>query len=255
MMKNAWMFEDALTPAMVDQTGRHNPSATFNLCYPASHCPQCQHSIAWFDNIPILSYLGLRGKCRHCLQNISFRYPLVESLTAFLSVLIAIRFGWNPATAAGLLLLWILIAVTFIDIDHTLIPDNLTLPGIWLGLFINVFDVFQNASSAILGAIGGYLILWSVYWIFKWITQKEGLGYGDFKLLAMLGAWLGWQMLPLIVLISSFMGAVFGISWIFFKQKDKNTPIPFGPFLAIAGFIALLWGSYLNRFYIQMMNL
>lgn len=241
MLQNAWQAE----------TIPITPQPAFNLCFPTSHCPRCQHKIAWFDNIPCLSYIYLRGLCRHCRQKISVRYPMVECLTALLSVIVALQFGVTWTTLAGLIFTWILVAITFIDIDHTLIPDDLTLPSLWLGLFISLFEVFQTPSSAILGTISGYLILWSVYWIFKGCTGKEGMGYGDFKLLAMLGAWLGWQALPLIILSSSCLGTLVGISLILFRKQDKNIPIPFGPFLAIGGFIALVWGPYLNQQYLE----
>lgn len=236
---------------LFDASQTEIPNPTFNLLLPRSQCPQCQTPIAWFDNIPVLSYLWLRARCRHCHQKISWRYPAVEILSLCLSVLVALRFGFQWSTGAGLLLTWALIALTFIDLDHKLLPDTITLPFIWLGLWANVFEILSTAADAILGAIYGYLVLWCVYWVFKGITKKEGMGYGDFKLLAMLGAWLGWQSLPLIVLCSSFLGAVCGISLIVFQQRDKNIPIPFGPFLAIAGFIALLWGSELSNWYFK----
>jgi leader peptidase (prepilin peptidase)/N-methyltransferase len=230
-------------------------ATTFNLCFPASHCLNCQQTVAWYDNIPVLSFLCLKGRCRHCQQKISPRYPLIELLTAVLSLWVAMQFGLSPSTLAGLVLTWFLITITFIDIDHKLIPDNLTLPGLWAGLLFNVFEIFQDPSSAILGAVSGYLILWSVYWVFKWVTGKEGMGYGDFKLLAMLGAWLGWQALPLIVLIASFSGTIVAIGLIVFKKKDRNFAIPFGPFLALGGWLAMLWGPTITHFYFQIFNL
>lgn len=225
---------------------------SYNLLFPASHCPQCQTPIAWFHNIPIISYLCLKGRCHHCHQKISIQYPLVELLTVILSVAVAIRFGLTWAMLGGLLLTWSLVALAFIDAEHTILPDSITLPGLWLGLLMNAFDVFATPTHAIIGAISGYLSLYAVFFAFKWITGKEGLGYGDFKLLAMLGAWLGWQSLPMIILISSLLGSIVGISLIVFRKQDKNTPIPFGPFLAIAGFLALLWDSQFNLFYFKL---
>lgn len=245
MLYNTWQQE----------AERGGKLSAYNLFIPRSHCVHCKHTIAWFDNIPLLGFLWLRGHCRYCHHNISLRYPFIELLTALLSIGVAIRFGLSPLTLAALSLTWALIALTFIDIDHTLLPDNITLPFLWLGLFVNLFTVFQNAESAILGAILGYLFLWTVYWIFKWITHKEGMGYGDFKLLAMLAAWLGWQALPSIILISSFVGSVVGICLILFQGRDKLKPIPFGPFLAMSGFITLLWGSELNHLYFTFFNI
>jgi len=224
----------------------------FRLMLPRSHCPKCLQGIAWYDNIPVLSYLNLGGKCRHCRQTISWRYPAIEAFTALLSFWIAHHFGFQLSTLAALCLTWTLIALSFIDLDQTLLPDDITFPMLWLGLLFNVFDVFTDAQSAILGAALGYGILWSVYWIFKIITHKEGMGYGDFKLLALLGAWLGWQALPSIILLSSLLGSVIGLFLMLFRGKTKNTAIPFGPFLAIAGFLALLWGSKINQLYLNL---
>ncbi len=221
----------------------------FNLCFPTSHCPQCLNPIRWFDNIPVLSFLWLKGQCRHCQANISIRYPLVELLTLIFSLGLALRFGFGPSTLTALILVWALIALTFIDLDCTLLPDSLTLPLLWIGLLINTFHIFTTPSEAILGAAIGYLILWSIYWVFKWITNKEGMGYGDFKLLAMLGAWLGWQALPQIILVSSLLGTLVGLRLIFCNGKGINTMIPFGPFLAIGGYCALLFGAEINRLY------
>ncbi len=230
-------------------------SLTFNLAWPASHCPKCQKLIPWFNNIPLLSFLWLRGRCQNCHQKISLRYPLVELLTAILSLGIAQHFGPTLTTFLSLILVWSLIALAFIDFEHTILPDNITLPLLWMGLFINTFEIFTTASSAILGAMSGYLILWIIYWVFKLITHKEGMGYGDFKLLAMLGAWLGWQSLPFIILLSSFLGSMIGLSLILLKKKDKNSLIPFGPFLAIGGFVVLLWLPQLNFIYLKLFAL
>lgn len=235
-------------PLPISEGNTDNP---FNLILPASHCPQCLHKLSWFDNIPLLSYIWLKGSCRYCHHKISARYPSIEFLTASLSVLVFLKFGFSLETLAGLILTWILIAISFIDIDHQLIPDNLTLPGIWIGLMFNAFAVFQSPSAAILGAIAGYLALWSIYWIFKYLTGKEGMGYGDFKLIALLGAWLGWQALPLIVMIASFLGSIVGVSLILAKKQHKDSPIPFGPFLALGGWVTLLWGVDFNAWYLK----
>ncbi len=224
----------------------------FPLLLPRSHCPKCLTAIAWYDNIPLLSYLNLRGKCRHCQKTISKRYPAIEALTALLSFWIAYHFGFHLETLAALCLTWSLIALFFIDLDHMLLPDDITLPILWLGLLFNVLNVFTSTESAILGAVFGYGILWSVYWVFKIITHKEGMGYGDFKLLALFGAWLGWEALPFIILFSSLLGSIIGILLILFRRKTKNTPIPFGPFLIIAGFTALLWGQKINQLYLNL---
>ncbi len=230
-----------------------SPFAVFNLAKPASHCPQCKHAISASENIPVLSYLVQRGKCRHCAAPISARYPLIESVTALLTVFVAVRFGFTWLTLAVLLLTWGLIALTMIDFDHQLLPDDITLPLLWLGLLVNTQGWLTPLDSAVWGAIGGYLLLWGIYWLFKLITGKEGMGYGDFKLLAALGAWLGWQALPQIILLSSLVGAVVGITLIVVKGRDRNVPIPFGPYLACAGFIALLWGDSLTNVFFTWM--
>jgi len=225
--------------------------ARFDLVQPASHCPNCGHGIAARDNIPVLSYLLLRGRCRHCRNPISPRYPLVELLTAVLSVAVAWRFGISWQTAAAIPLTWALVALTFIDFDHKLLPDAITLPLLWSGLLLNLGGLFTTLPSAVIGAIAGYLSLWLVFHAFRLLTGKEGMGYGDFKLLAAFGAWLGWQLLPLVVLLSSLVGAVIGIAMMLFGGHRRGTPIPFGPFLAAAGWIALLWGEALTRLYLD----
>lgn len=218
----------------------------FNLASPPSHCPACKTRVRVRDNIPVLSYLLLRGKCAACAAPISPRYPIVEALTALLSAWVALRFGWSWTTLFALILLWGLIALSFIDADTTMLPDSITLPLLWLGLLINTADVFAPLSDAVIGAAAGYLILWSIYWVFKLLTGKEGMGYGDFKLLAALGAWFGWKMLLPIVLLSSVVGAVTGIGLILLARRGKDVPLPFGPYLAAAGFIALLYGGSLR---------
>jgi leader peptidase (prepilin peptidase) / N-methyltransferase len=228
---------------------------TFNLVLPLSRCPGCNTPIKPYQNIPVISYVFLRGKCAKCKNPISLRYPLIEAFTAVTSFVIAWHFGFTPQTGFALLLTWSLIALSFIDIDHQLLPDSITLPALWLGLFLSVFDIFTDSHASIIGAIAGYLVLWGVFHLFKLLTGKEGMGYGDFKLLALFGAWLGWQSLPAIILLSSLVGAVVGIAMILFSRHDRNTPIPFGPYLAAAGWIALIWGADINQFYLNIAGL
>jgi len=227
------------------------PQPTYNLVLPRSQCPDCGHPIAALENIPLVSYLALRGRCAHCGAHISARYPLVEALGGALAVGAILRFGptWTGIAACGFL--WALVALTFIDIDTQLLPDDLTLPLLWAGLVANVFELFVPLRTAVIGAIAGYVALWLVYWVFKLIRGKEGMGYGDFKLLAALGAWLGWPMLPLIVLLSSAVGAVVGITLMLFKGRDHNIPLAFGPYLAVAGAIALLFGPAIVAGYLR----
>ena len=223
----------------------------FNLILPHSRCPHCGHEIRPWENIPLLSYLFLRGKCSSCKAPISLRYPLVELACGLLSAYVAWHFGFGWQTAGMLLLTWGLLAMSLIDADHQLLPDALVLPLLWLGLIANYFGLFTSLEAALWGAIGGYLSLWSVYWLFKLVTGKEGMGYGDFKLLAMLGAWGGWQVLPLTILLSSLVGAVLGLIMLRLRNAETSTPIPFGPYLAIAGWIALLWGGQISGSYLQ----
>ncbi|HVE49897.1 MAG TPA: A24 family peptidase [Casimicrobiaceae bacterium] len=222
----------------------------YNLVVPRSACPQCGHRIAAWENIPVVSWLALRGRCSACKARISARYPLVELLTGIVSALAIVRFGPTWQGLAACLLLWSLIALTFIDADTQLLPDDLTLPLVWAGLVVNLFGLFVPLQEAVIGALAGYLSLWLVYWAFKLIRGKEGMGYGDFKLLAALGAWLGWKMLPAIVLMSSVVGAVLGIAMIAFRGRDRAQPMPFGPYLAIAGALALFLGPMLVAFYL-----
>ena len=225
-----------------------NP-ATLNLAKPDSHCPKCKHELTAFENIPILSYLLQAGKCRNCKAPISLRYPLIEAVTGIVTLLIAYQYGYSWLTLAILILTWSLIVLTMIDYDHQLLPDVITIPILWLGLIINYFGLITTLEAAVLGAVAGYLILWAVYWLFKILTGKEGMGQGDFKLLAALGAWMGWQALPQIILLSSLIGALIGIGLILIKGRDKNIPIPFGPYLAGAGFVSLLWNEELAQLY------
>ncbi len=227
------------------------PSPVYNLITPRSACPGCGEPISAIKNIPLLSYVFLRGRCSKCGTAISKRYPLVEVASGLLAGLVAWYFGFGLAAGAAMIFCWTLLALTFIDLDTQLLPDNITLPLLWLGLLINAFSVFSDLKSAVIGAIAGYLALWSVYWVFKLLTRKEGMGYGDFKLLAAIGAWLGWQMLPLVILLSSFVGALVGLSLIVFARHARNIPIPFGPYLAGGGFIALIWGQQITGAYLS----
>ncbi|MEP7183029.1 MAG: A24 family peptidase [Betaproteobacteria bacterium] len=224
---------------------------TYNLVVPRSACPACGHRIAARENVPVVSWVFLRGKCSVCNAAISARYPIVEILGGALAAYAIWRFGASTKGLTACLLLWTLLALTFIDVDTQLLPDDLTLPLIWAGLLVNLWGTFVPLASAVIGAVGGYLSLWAVYWLFKLIRGKEGMGYGDFKLLAALGAWMGWTMLPLIVLLSSVVGAIVGIALIAFKGRDHNVPLAFGPYLAVAGMIALFWGPALVALYSQ----
>lgn len=228
-------------------------SEAFNLVVPASTCPSCDHKIRPWENIPVISYLILRGRCSQCQQGISARYPIIEAVTAVLSAVLAVKFGPSWQLAAALVLTWSLITLTMIDIDTQLLPDNITLPLLWLGLIVNSQGLFSDLPNALWGAIFGYLSLWSVYWLFKLLTHKEGMGYGDFKLLAALGAWMGWQALPLTIVLSSVVGAVIGIAGILIMGRDKNVPMPFGPYLAIAGWIYFMWGDGIMSWYLGLL--
>lgn len=223
------------------------------LARPRSRCPQCGHSITALENIPVFSWLALRGKCSACHAPISPRYPIVEALSGLLSAFAAVHFGFGWSAAGAMILIWCLIALTFIDVDTQLLPDSITLPLLWLGLLFNLFGTFTDLPSAVTGAMGGYLSLWIVYWGFKLATGKEGMGYGDFKLLAALGAWMGWQMLPLTILLSSLVGAVVGIGLILLAKRGRQVPIPFGPYLAAAGLLAFFWGKELTQSYLRLM--
>jgi leader peptidase (prepilin peptidase) / N-methyltransferase len=223
------------------------PSPRFNLLAPGSHCPACKTPLRIRDNLPLLSFFAAGGKCAHCGSAISVRYPIVEALTAVLSAWVAWRFGFGPAGLAALAFTSVLIALTFIDADTTLLPDSLTLPLLWAGLLLNLNGTFAPLQQAVIGAVAGYLILWSIYWLFKLVTGKEGMGYGDFKLLAALGAWFGWKMLLPILLLSSVVGAAVGIMLLIVSRRGREVPIPFGPYLAAAGFIALMYGGDIAR--------
>lgn len=232
-----------------------NQTSSFNLAVPRSACPKCQHNISALENIPVISYLWLKGKCRGCQTKISARYPLIELLCGVLSLVIGLQFGVTWQAVAALVLTWALVALTFIDFDTMLLPDSIVLPILWLGLFCNSLGLFTDLQSAFFGAVAGYLSLWAIYWGFKLITGKEGMGYGDFKLFALIGAWLGWEYLPLTILLSSVVGAVIGITLMLSRGKNTNMAIPFGPYLAIAGWIALMWGENINNAYLSYMGL
>ncbi len=226
---------------------------TYNLTTPRSACPHCGHAISAWENIPVISYLLLRGKCKACHAAISPRYPIIETSCGLLSGFAAFHFGFGLAAVGALLLIWALISLTAIDFDTQLLPDDITLPLLWIGLILNLNGTYTSLTSAVLGALFGYLSLWSVYWLFKLVTGKEGMGYGDFKLLAALGAWLGWQLLPLIIILSSLVGAVVGLTLIVAVKHGRNIPIPFGPYLAGGGLIALFWGEPLYQNYLQLL--
>jgi leader peptidase (prepilin peptidase) / N-methyltransferase len=237
----------------VRDSSKSAQKSVYNLHTPRSACPHCGHRISALENIPLLSYLFLRGKCRKCGNAISLRYPIVEALSGILSAYAAWHFGFGLAAVAAILLIWAMIALTFIDFDTQLLPDDITLPLLWLGIIFNLYGTFTTLSNAVIGAIAGYLVLWSVYWLFKLVTGKEGMGYGDFKLLAAIGAWLGWSLLPLVIMLSSVVGAVVGITLIIAARHGRNIPIPFGPYLAGGGLIALFWGQQLTQSYLQLL--
>lgn len=229
------------------------PLPTLNLVKPCSECPHCKHKITALESIPIISYLALRGRCSQCNTSISLRYPIMEALTGIMSGFIAWHFGYGFITVAALIFVWSMIALAFIDLDTQLLPDEVTLPLLWIGLLINLGNGFTDISSAVIGAASGYIFLWLIYWCFKIATGKEGMGYGDFKLLAVIGAWFGWKMLPLVVLLSSLAGAVIGIGLIIVAKNKRDTPFPFGPYLVGGGLVALFWGDQLNRTYLDLL--
>lgn len=258
MMERAWREqcdELAATPA------NELPEGRFDLIAPRSRCPSCGQQITALQNIPVISYVLLGGKCAGCGTKIALRYPIIELLTAVLTGLVAWRFGFGWEAAAAIVMTWALVAISVIDIDHQYIYDNMVLPLIWAGLALSLFHpmdgadkLFIDPKAAIVGALAGYLSLWSVYHLFRLLTGKEGMGYGDFKLLAALGAWLGWSLLPLIILMSAVVGAVVGILLIVFKQHERSVPIPFGPYLAAAGWISMLWGREIINWYLDFMS-
>ena len=258
MMEREWRTQCAELAA---EPAKELPEGRFDVMAPRSRCPQCGHQITALENIPIVSYLMLSGKCSGCSAKISARYPAVELLTAILTGVVAWHFGFGWEAAAGIGLTWMLVAISVIDIDHQLIPDSMSLPLLWAGLSLSLFHPLDGAQTlfiepptAIAGALAGYLSLWSVYQLFRIITGKEGMGYGDFKLLAALGAILGWKLLPVIIMMSAIVGAVIGIMLIVTKQHERSVPIPFGPYLAAAGWIAMLWGSDIVNWYLDFMG-
>lgn len=245
MLEQQWQSEAA------EMRGETPPeTAKIGLATPRSRCPHCGHQISALENIPLISYLLLRGRCTHCKAPIGIRYPIVELLTAALSAAVAWKFGFGWQTAGALVLVWALVALSFIDLDTFLLPDDITLPLLWLGLLLNLNEVFVPLEEAVIGAMAGYLSLWSVYWLFKLVTGKEGMGYGDFKLLAAIGAFLGWQSLPAVILLSSVVGAGVGIGLMIFARHGRETPIPFGPYLAAAGVLSIFFGDALSRLFI-----
>ncbi|CAN5147405.1 A24 family peptidase [soil metagenome] len=248
MMEREWQLQAA------ELRGEPAPDLpVVNLFKPRSRCPHCGHPITALENIPVLSYLALRGRCSACKAPISIRYPAIEVFTGLVSAAIAWKYGASLQTTGALVLAWGLIAAAFIDADTQLLPDDITLPLLWLGLLLNLGAVYVPLPQAVIGAMAGYLVLWSIYWVFKLVTGKEGMGYGDFKLLAALGAWLGWQMLPAIVLLSSVVGAVIGVAMMAFARHGRDKPMPFGPYLAGAGLLALFFGQAINERYLSVL--
>ena len=247
IMETRWRAECA-------ELNNQEPPATerYNLVVPRSKCPSCGHGITVLENIPVLSYVALGGKCSACRTRISPRYPVIEALTGALTGYIAWHFGFTLAAAAAAFFTWTMIALGFIDLDTFYLPDDLTLPLVWAGLLFSLWGGFTDLPSSVIGATAGYLSLWMVFWLFKLVTGKEGMGYGDFKLLAAIGAWLGWKMLPLVILLSSFAGAIVGVALMVFARHGRNVPIPFGPYLAIAGLVALFHGDFLTRRYLDL---
>lgn len=245
------MMEREWQASCLDLQGESAPAQPkYNLVVPRSACPHCGHQITAFENIPVISYLLLRGRCKACKSGISLRYPLVELLTGGLAFSVAVQYGYSVLTLCALVFVFALVALTFIDFDTQLLPDDITLPLLWLGLLVNIKYGFTDLNSAVIGAMAGYLVLWTVYWLFKLVTGKEGMGYGDFKLLAAIGAWFGWQLLPAVILLSSVVGSVIGIGLILLKGKTRQTAIPFGPFLALGGIAALFYGQALAAYYL-----
>lgn len=248
MMERAWLREyreyQDTQPATPDET-------SYNLVTPASTCPHCGHRIRAWENIPVFSYLFLRGHCSNCTAPISIRYPLIELATALASVVVVMHYGYSVPALGALLFTWALVPLFMIDFDHQILPDSITLPLLWLGLLLSLGSVYVDPAGSIIGAAAGYLSLWSIYHLFRILTGKEGMGYGDFKLLAAIGAWTGWQALPVVVLLSSLVGAVLGIGLVLMRGRDRNLPMPFGPFLAVAGWLTLLWGNDIIGFYLN----
>ncbi len=253
MMEQEWKQECRLILELEEETAESEEK--FNLATPNSCCPKCKTPIKPWQNIPVISYILLKGRCGNCQAPISIRYPLIEAATGILSGIIAWQLGVSPQTIAGFFLTWCLISLTMIDADHKILPDQITLPLLWAGLILNSFSLFVPLQDALWGAVAGYLSLWSVYQGFKLLTGKEGMGFGDFKLLAALGAWMGWQSLLVIILLSSLVGAIIGSVILFANKQGRDTAIPFGPYLAIAGWISFLWGDKIIQAYLQFSGL
>jgi len=251
MMKHQWTEQSRDWLELEPLTDQQPPT----LSKPASHCGQCKAPIRAWQNIPLISWLILRGKCASCKTTISIRYPLVELLTGILSAIVVYKFGFSVQSGFGLILTWVLVALSFIDFDHKLLPDDIVLPTLWLGLGLSLLAVFTNPSDAILGAIIGYMVFWVVFQIFLRLTGKEGMGYGDFKLMALLGAWLGWAYLPQIILISTVLGSIVGITLMATKKASRELAIPFGPYIAVAGWLAMIYGDQINQAYLGYMNI
>jgi leader peptidase (prepilin peptidase)/N-methyltransferase len=249
MMNRAWTSE--CREHFGEAISEGAEQARFNLLTPASRCPHCNHRIGPLENIPVISFLFLKGRCTQCGTAISPRYPIIELTTALLSVITALHFGFSLQMLMALGFTWALVPLFMIDFDHQILPDSITLPLLWAGLFLSLFDVFIDTHTSIIGALAGYLSLWSIFHLFKLVTGKEGMGYGDFKLLAAIGAWVGWQALPVVILFSSVVGACIGILLIVLKGRDHSQPMPFGPFLAAAGWMTLLWGNDIIQLYLQ----
>src|SRR5262245_15008049 len=248
MMEREWQAQCA---ELRGETAPAQPR--YDLVMPRSGCPSCGHQITALENIPLVSYLWLRGKCSACRAPIGIRYPIVEALTGTATAYCAWRFGFGYAALGAMLFTWCMIALAAIDIDTQLLPDSITLPFLWAGLLFNLRGTFVDLPGAVIGAVAGYLVLWAVYWAFKLATGKEGMGFGDFKLLSAIGAWLGWKMLPLVILASSFVGAVVGVALIVLARRGRDVPIPFGPYLAGAGLIALFWGREIVDRYVGLL--
>jgi len=253
MLEQSWYKEcrEFLADELKTPTESTHQVKDITLSTPASTCPKCGHLIRFYENIPVISWLFLRGKCSQCKHKISLRYPLIELITACLSTVIAVHYGVTLTAVFLILLTYALICLTMIDFDHMLLPDQITLPFIWLGLLININGAIVPLHDAVIGAVVGYMSLYCIFWVFKLLTGKEGMGYGDFKLVALFGAWLGWQLLPLLILMASVVGAIIGISLLLFKGHKREQAIPFGPYLAIAGWITLLWGNTIWQWYLS----
>ncbi|MFQ3244731.1 MAG: leader peptidase (prepilin peptidase)/N-methyltransferase [Arenicella sp.] len=252
MMKHQWTEQSRDWLELEPLTDDQQPPT---LSKPASHCGQCKVPIRAWQNIPLISWLMLGGKCASCKTTISIRYPLVELLTGILSAIVVYKFGFSLQSGFGLILTWVLVTLSFIDFDHKLLPDDIVIPTLWLGLALSLLPVFANPSNAIIGAIIGYLVFWLVFQIFLRLTGKEGMGYGDFKLMALLGAWLGWPYLPQIILISTILGSIVGIALMVSKKASRELAIPFGPYIALAGWLAMIYGDEINRVYLSYMNI